>query len=379
MYEYSNIFSIFLLCVTVCNCIRLEYTTSDRRPCITACMSDTRFFRGQYQYCFTKRDDTTWNYCYRQYGPDEMIYFTNKPDVVCSSHCGYFGEASEWCYTDKVGEQGAYSPCSSQYGYSATGEKCIDECSLGESTYKCIVRRPDACALVPCSPPPINLTAMNDVAKLVNENTGPCPSCSNARRKRLSENVIRTFGVVDLAARMGRRHGERQVQNYTSINSVTSYVTLHVPPERGLPSIDLPLVVRATITQQHLTPRTSIPNFVATQMYNMEGYSGDDRGHLVAASLGGPNLPFNFVPQAPSTNRALHSSSYWLQFENQFRRSVSNGGRVELVILVAYCLNTSRRPVAFGVSALRYAANGALECDTGTCYFTNDPEGGSPC
>lgn len=162
------------------------------------------------------------------------------------------------------------------------------------------------------------------------------------------------------------------------VNSVTSYITIPSPPQPGLQDTELPVVVRAHFTQQHLTARTAIPSFVASQMRNMNALPRDERGHLVAASLGGPNLQFNFVPQAASTNRAEYSDNFWFRVEGEIRDFVRQGGYVDTTLVLAYDdITQTRRPIGFGMNALFYDQNGALVRDTGDCFFTNDPTGGS--
>jgi filamentous hemagglutinin len=53
------------------------------------------------------------------------------------------------------------------------------------------------------------------------------------------------------------------------------------------------------------------------------GYSNDEGGHLIAASLGGAGEKINIVPQASTLNRGD-----WRAMENEFRDALKQGKNV---------------------------------------------------
>lgn len=69
-----------------------------------------------------------------------------------------------------------------------------------------------------------------------------------------------------LAIAMAQLYDEQQVLHYIPRISVTN-VTFQAPPQQGLKDVELPAVVRASITPQHLKANSSIPVFVAAQMH----------------------------------------------------------------------------------------------------------------
>jgi hypothetical protein len=121
-----------------------------------------------------------------------------------------------------------------------------------------------------------------------------------------------------------------------------------------------------------------MPNSLTRLMRNLDELSGDERGHLVAASLGGTNDAFNIVPQHNSVNRRANSGSHWFTTENNIREFVSRDVRrvVDLHIVILYGdLSVSRRPTAFVVQAIFYNSDSSINRSTGSCYFTNNPNG----
>lgn len=192
------------------------------------------------------------------------------------------------------------------------------------------------------------------------------------------------IGITALFLKTLMDYAERRVTNYVQPNSVVRYVTMPAPPRHGLDDVDLPLAVEAEIRSEHLVSysnRLKIPPFIRTQMRNMDAVTGrtdgfnDDQGHLIASAFGGPNLAFNFVPMSPRTNRRLRRESDWRTNERRIQNHIQNGGRVTYTIVVSYGnLLESRRPVGFSVGVSFFRADGSLERETGTMYFTNTPD-----
>jgi len=97
-------------------------------------------------------------------------------------------------------------------------------------------------------------------------------------------------------------------------HAVLDYTTIRAPANQNHPQpIDLTVTIRANLTYDNTAQNlraSSIHPAITERMQEMDWYHGgdrntnDERGHLLADSLGGPSLPWNFVPQSPSVNRA---------------------------------------------------------------------------
>ena len=109
----------------------------------------------------------------------------------------------------------------------------------------------------------------------------------------------------------------------------------------------------------------------------------DQRGHLIAASLGGPNDVWNFAPQSGRINCHHGRISFWRLNEREMLNFVRNtGGYVDHTVRCIYDDDLhSRRPLGFEVEVIYYDSNGirALDSagtrtrDESVMYFSNDP------
>lgn len=91
---------------------------------------------------------------------------------------------------------------------------------------------------------------------------------------------------------------------------------------------------------------------------------GDERGHLLAYSLGGSNEPYNIVPQYNTVNRWLNGlESPWIRLERRIRnflsqRQVHSDRWVQWTVIVHYSANErtttyrSLRPTGFTLNVV---------------------------
>lgn len=120
-------------------------------------------------------------------------------------------------------------------------------------------------------------------------------------------------------------------------------------------NIDLPMYVAADIKYENLRERGRITQDIYDHMDQMEKNANDHAGHLIAASLGGPTVPENFIPMASRVN----SNGFWWQTENELRTFLSNNrsGKVSWEMIIVYLddpksvIPKSYRPIGF---CLRY-------------------------
>ncbi|XP_049314290.1 uncharacterized protein LOC125778850 isoform X2 [Bactrocera dorsalis] len=164
------------------------------------------------------------------------------------------------------------------------------------------------------------------------------------------------------------RNNSDLITAYLPIESgyaVDSYTTMTAPANQNhAQPIDLTVTMKATLTYakaQHL--REPIQTSITERMEEMDWYRGgnkntnDERGHLLANSLGGPSLPWNFVPQSPSVNRGVEirgvTTYCWFDLEADIRRILRQNPDHIIVwtIVVRYGgLPASRRPTLFLIS-----------------------------
>lgn len=345
-------------------------------------MSPCTYYKtGDYNFCWIGWAEPSWDRCVPSDGPEEILYFSSQSGVMCVSHCGRYGYGYDWCYSSPGDFSPSWARCSSKPGHSSDGRKCIDRCQLNGALYKCYVAAGSAPELTECSPAPIKLTHFQETIGLLKRNE--CPDQYPSTKKTDPSTAI--TGVLAIAAELAQLYGEQPVVGYGPRNSVTSYVTFQAPTQQGLLDIELPVVVRASIIPQHLKANSTIPTFVAAQMKNMNAWKDDTEGYLVGSSLSGPDLPINFVPKISGFGKksAGKASTFWGHIEREIYAFLDgkDSGRVDYTIVLMYDdeddLPQSRRPVGFGLNTQFYDVNGKLVRDSGDCYFSNVPEGGS--
>ncbi|CAG7818431.1 unnamed protein product [Allacma fusca] len=77
----------------------------------------------------------------------------------------------------------------------------------------------------------------------------------------------------------------------------------------------------------------------------------DERGHIIASSLGGPAVPWNIFPQAPRMNRgpepwdhASNAPPTWKQFEGKVRDFLALRGRRTVQYTIHFDYYDRRNP-----------------------------------
>lgn len=88
--------------------------------------------------------------------------------------------------------------------------------------------------------------------------------------------------------------------------------------------------------------RLNIPEDRATNEYlSVQGRAaGTDRGHILADSLGGPNLAWNFFPQPYYENRY----GEWRQFEREIKGQLANANVAYVDWFAFVCHNSIDQP-----------------------------------
>ena len=331
------------------------------------CMSNCVPY-DDYNFCYLGWGKYNWEKC-RVTDDGQVQYFTSMVEgdkPLCTSSCGPYGESYQWCFT---GEGGLWDKCST---------RACSDCSKTKEGYKCTT--PDGNSQY-CAPDPIYYKTFDDSRMLLLSSVGTytVQGYFNCRQRfpRFSEDLVREDGVERLARSF------RMLYNNTVITSgpITSIVTVTVSPNNNeIVNKKLPLVIRATLRRQFLNNvREPIPAFIEHQMLLMNRNPNDERGHLLASSLGGPMHEYNFAPQTPIVNRNFGGESYWYHIEGNIRDTLSRNDvdHIDWTLVVIYDdLMYNRRPIGFGLRYLVYNDQNVTLRDTGDMYFSNDPEGG---
>ncbi|XP_016964827.1 uncharacterized protein LOC108034453 [Drosophila biarmipes] len=196
----------------------------------------------------------------------------------------------------------------------------------------------------------------------------PNPSLPNCILPILAIGLSRGFynRVEELAEELRGRSDTMTTDVSNGRQPVLDYTTITAPPNQDhAQPIDLTVTMRASLTYNNTahTPRAPIDGAITSRMQEMDWYRGgnqntnDERGHLLADSLGGPSVPWNFVPQSPSVNRGVSITGgvtyCWFDLEEEIRTLLRDNQDHYIIwtILVSYGgLPASRRPTGFMIS-----------------------------
>jgi hypothetical protein len=319
--------------------------------CMTDCIFDEEY------YCW--KDSKHWKNC-KPYQKMliEAYYPTNTDNKWCTTRCGYFGSSYEWCYTDAKFKNWDYCQSNNEKIIVRTEFNSFEQ-KLEKNCYS-LNNKPKR--------------SVDTLLKTLNSEVNNTLS----REKRVFDygtNSVNSLARVILSD--SQTYQNRIVQDDQI--SITGYSTIIAPLPNG-ESIELTVRIRAVVRHRHLRSRTPMSNSLNTLMQNLDAVNGDERGHLIAASLGGTNDPYNIVPQHRGTNRRCGATSHWITIENEIRAflNASSDRRVDIHVIVLYDnIVISRRPTGFYVQAVFYESDSTVNRNTGNCYFTNNPDGPS--
>lgn len=107
------------------------------------------------------------------------------------------------------------------------------------------------------------------------------------------------------------------------------------------------------------------------------GRFSDERGHLLASTLGGPQHRLNIAPQVCSVNRCYPSNtfSFWRKIEQEIRTSIDSGRvrHIDWTLVINYdnLQRNDMRPTGFGLRYITHFNNGRA-CDSSDLYISNE-------
>lgn len=137
---------------------------------------------------------------------------------------------------------------------------------------------------------------------------------------------------------------------------------------KGSNGVWLPEEIQTTIKRTY--PAKQRTNFGLkeheNQMKNMNAEKKDQKGHLVASSIGGPAEIWNLAPQTTKVNKGDKSGDGWSTLEDEVRKHLKIAGNsVEWTVYVDYGdLPNSNRPTAFtAVAKFSKGKEVSMTCD----------------
>lgn len=340
------------------------------------------------------------NICYTSYYTSEeckitgsaITYYT-KEGEVCNGRCGNFDRAGyDWCFSV---DTTSWNYCETSFEVKTKTTLPTDKNPprLEEKLLK--INRMIAEKLYPqhvreqlCQ------TTVEKRQKKKRQNNNSSNSNSNSN-SNCNNNCAARNDVERIADDIEADH-EHFITVYPHQqhprNPVISITTIEAPPDyNSHPNlVMLTVAMSAEIHYSNLQPagRDTISSDVEAHLANLDWYRGggqlenDERGHLLADSLGGSGDRYNFVPQSPLINRNafirgnLVGEFCWYDVEESIRNFLitgADGVYVRWTIVVGYGhLPISRRPTHFMLSVRRFNPNHRL-IDTAQYIIPNIP------
>lgn len=198
-------------------------------------------------------------------------------------------------------------------------------------------------------------------------NATPSTSCSTSRGLTFSD-------VVNI---LEARYGS---QRRNDLGAITHITTRDVQNHFGK-NIQLVCVMRARLTRNALQDRETMPRQADSRMTELNRLPGDERGHLLASTLGGPSHVLNIAPQHCELNRVPFKGgwSWWWMNEDNIRKLIMNSvvEHVDWTLIVRYggLQSCNFRPTGFAIQYSVHFINGTIQ--TGDVYFPNVLECGA--
>lgn len=385
---------IFVLAVVI-----VAASASDRKVAFTRsnveCMSKCVPYKNtQDRYCYLGYGYFQWDYCTNT---DILAnqYFTslyyNQNKRLCLSDCRRAGYGFYWCFTSEDFKEWDYCSPAPNYDYKA--ERCMKSCDFYHyhEYYTCPITKnwlyPDTyiyCSPNPNKPAIINqrerdLRQIHHIDRQNLKNHAQCRTVLNVANEPLTKKSTPFYSLRDI---LGSYESFLPIQAIAEFNRPTVHYTSVVTNDN----------VEVVITMRAILSRSTIPcvgncrpgghpGGTDQRMRELNQQPYDEIGHMLALSLGGPNVLNNLIPQHQTTNRNVGNNRAfpnWFRIERRLRQQLLNNRSIEfidwqLVNLYDGDLNSLsvRRPFGFGLFYTIHLYGGATE-ESGDCIFDND-------
>lgn len=359
------------------------------------------------------------NHCLN--GPDHRCTITRQRTAKywtngghrCLSECRrYEGTEYSWCrYGTR--EQRYWDKCSEIEGHTVYGNQCHGKCEwernfFAKNNFRCLI---NAIYLEDCSPveslQPCIVFNQNRTRILGMENVNKSvhgPLCIvvakeeevrekyfkyrdelRRRRRQYRQNNISQQCSTSRAGNVCGDDTENQLQDIRRNLLNMPGMTVFQPQDPTNPIQDVlrlefrPGVFRtqflyAVIQAQHVGhARSQFRGRTTTLDYfrrELNALPDDDRGHLLADSLGGVSADYNLVPQTRDVNRRLGGELYteWTNTERRMREFFaapngpgSQGGHIDYTVIPIYSTDDTGRPSSIWMNVKFVLPSGRLE------------------
>lgn len=371
------------------------YKTIKNKDCYSNC---GRYNDESYLWCATLEGSSiSWEKCTRyeansatkQIQTDNYLY-------TCKNDCAKGSSSYYWCYTHN-----SYEKCDPEnwvlvfnYPTASFNDVCVTPCVLYSGERKCYDRTGSwvSCYLNPDKSLILFefgrqiLKAIQYYGILSDSGYEVCSDSAfgNKRKRAINSQWPFITSVRDLVAEL--ESGFPTIYPHDG-GAVQSYTVLPIVHSSTVDTI-IPLAIRAVITQAHLLPPRTRPNFptaVTRNYQRMNPYqnradgNNDERGHLLGSAIGGGMERYNIIPQPMSFNRGRGSQwSYLERHIARFLRAVP-GRYVEWLMALNYDVYSNRpyRPTSINLHVRMYEPDGSVNDTTGqyeNMFFSNNPE-----
>ncbi|CCU56343.1 unknown similar to AMEV109 [Mythimna separata entomopoxvirus 'L'] len=383
-----------------------KYRTITNVPCFSNC----GYFEGElYQWCMIRNGDS-WDYCNRLIATKGVIsYRTNNKYISCTDECGKHGENYNWCNTIKKN----WDYCDPEkkiilFNFRTENNKiCVSPCEIyTDGKAYCY---DDDFEWKKCYLNPEYKTSLNIINSNTKNNNKPGEYTKNGYKicdtkvKRDLSFTLSSLNVESIAREYEDNNPTVIVRDLDPANIITddrdptlSYTVLPTYSYFGNDQINLPLVVRAIITNSTLrnagereTFNSEIHRHFNNMNPNLNHVNYDERGHIIGSRLGGPTETYNIFPQSWRHNHGRLSRWQYMESDlDNFIRGHSNR-YAEYTAILSYETDSNGilnfRPTAIGLRVRLYD-NGNLVNMHGNpissysantlenMYFTNDPD-----
>ncbi|AAG02815.1 hypothetical protein AMV109 [Betaentomopoxvirus amoorei] len=376
-----------------------KYKTINNEDCISNCGN---FENTAYQWCVTK--SFNWDYCNKNISKTGILsYRTYNKYIACSDKCDNRGDKYYWCNT--IGNNWAYCyPNKKIIIFNYRNEKnnvCASPCEIySKNVAYCYDKNKN---WEKCYLNPEYKNTLNDYNnKFISQcKIGKYTSDGYKQCKKNLSFMSCPLNVESVAKHYEDNNPSIIIRNIDPNNIITlsknpiiSYTVLPTYNYFGSIQINLPLIVRAIITNHTLRNPREIERFTSdinayfnNMNPNLDNINYDKKGYLLGYKLGGPIENYNIFPQACSHNRG--SMTVWQYMEiDLYNFLINNPNRyIEYTAIMNYRTDDgilNYRPTSAALRIRLYDNNILVDISGSpitfitnsleNIYYTNNPD-----
>lgn len=337
-----------------------RYRTLNNNKCHSNCGN----FGKNYTWCVFKdpSGNYNWDYCTRHIALNAKRTFSTDSKFVCMTNFVIIYDDMILCHSniglEEVNPDGDLLFINYK---TEDGTDCVTPCVLNGSQPRCYDHTDDwkKCYL---NPDPadelirISINLKNSIHAGVYSENG-YQLCKDMNTRDVFNNSINVETVAkyyedNFPTVLLKKATPEIITNNT--NPVLSFTVIPVVSHFEKNQINLPVVVRALITNYTLRPARKRFNSNIDKHYrNMNPIANDERGQVIPPRLGGPMEKYNIFPQYIRHNR--ENVSRWLYMERDLVTFITScpNSYVEYTAVLSYDFNHPTLPYRPKAVALR--------------------------